>query len=168
MAHLARKPLPPVKSSIFDITLTPERISPFLPASHSSAGLSHFGGPQSEPRRAPRPAPRPKSWEAFLSHRLALPMILIVGIVWIVCLGVLYQHKSATRVVVAIPPELRELHAQAEAGDVNAMRMLGIRYCYGVGTATNSREGVKWLTKAARLGNVPAQKELAAMGVRPE
>jgi len=173
MAQFARAPLHQSDSSIFNLNLTPE-LEPIcfsgaqaLP-SPVEAGSGQQPGPpaQRQAPSAPGPDSKIKRLEAFLSHRFALPVIFIVGVLWIASLGLLYRHKSNTRVVVEMPRDLRELHAKAEAGDVTAMRMLGIRYCYGVATPVNSQEGVKWLRRAASLGNVPAQKELAAMGAR--
>jgi hypothetical protein len=63
-----------------------------------------------------------------------------------------------------VPPALAPYLRAAETGDVAAMRMLGLRYCYGLGTPPDFPEGVRWLRKAARAGSTAARQELAAMG----
>lgn len=67
----------------------------------------------------------------------------------------------------SIPEELRAYYIKADGGDTAAMRMLGLRYCYGVGAPLNREEGVKWLRKAVVGGNPTAMKELLAMGQNP-
>lgn len=105
------------------------------------------------------------------TRRFALPLLAVAATVAVALLGVkFWQDRTRVEAVVpvGIPEELKAYHTKAESGDVAAMRMLGLRYCYGIDTPQNPPEGVKWLRKAAAAGNAPAQRELAAMGIRAE
>ena len=55
----------------------------------------------------------------------------------------------------------QELLEQAESGDTDAMRELSAAYLFAEGVSPNIREARKWIEKAAELGNVEAQAELA-------
>lgn len=68
----------------------------------------------------------------------------------------------------SVPEALKAYHQQAEAGDVGAMRLLGLRYAYGIGVAPDLAEGKAWLRKAAKAGSSTAQRELEALGGRAE
>lgn len=48
----------------------------------------------------------------------------------------------------------------AQAGDVNAMRMLGTMYYHGLDLPRNREEGLKWYRKAAASGSKVAEQEL--------
>ncbi len=48
----------------------------------------------------------------------------------------------------------------AQAGDTNAMRMLGAMYYHGLDLPRNRTEGLKWYRKAAESGSKVAQEEL--------
>lgn len=48
----------------------------------------------------------------------------------------------------------------AQAGDVNAMRMLGTMYYHGLDLPRNREEGLKWYRKAAASGSKVAEREL--------
>jgi hypothetical protein len=48
----------------------------------------------------------------------------------------------------------------AQAGDTNAMRMLGTMYYHGLDLPRNREEGLKWYRKAADSGSKVAQEEL--------
>ena len=52
------------------------------------------------------------------------------------------------------------LKVRAEKGDVTAQCSLGFNYFFGVGTARNFTEGVRWLNKAAENGDESAQNLL--------
>jgi hypothetical protein len=121
--------------------------------------IETFGGTEAQPSREDR------------TRRFALPLLAMAATVAVALLGVkLWQNRprAEASVPVVIPEDLKAYHAKAESGDVAAMRMLGLRYCYGIATPMNTPEGVKWLRKAAAVGNASAQRELAAMGIRSE
>jgi len=123
------------------------------------ASIETSGTAEAEPSREER------------TRRFALPLLAMAATAAVALLGVkLWQNRTRAEAVipVVIPEDLKTYHAKAEAGDVAAMRMLGLRYCYGIATPMNTPEGVKWLRKAAAVGNASAQRELAAMGIRSE
>lgn len=59
--------------------------------------------------------------------------------------------------VVAFPLMLKE----AEAGNPEAQYAVGYMYFYGQGAGVNYEESLKWIRKAAELGNSKAFKALA-------
>ena len=65
----------------------------------------------------------------------------------------------------AAPPPLADhdlaLRQAAEEGDAEAAYRLGVRFLEGVGSPRQVREGVLWLTRAAKLGLPEAKLELA-------
>lgn len=67
-----------------------------------------------------------------------------------------------------VPEALKGYVQQAESGDVGAMRVLGLRYAYGIGVAPDLAEGKAWLRRAAQAGSLTAQRELEALGGKPE
>ncbi len=64
----------------------------------------------------------------------------------------------------AIPQSLVPYVQRAEAGDVAAMRQLGLSYAYGLGVTPDRDECLKWLRRAAKAGSRPALQELQALG----
>lgn len=96
---------------------------------------------------------------------LATAALLILGGSAFVLLG----RPGGGEVARAVPPspELRAYLDKAQAGDVGAMRMVGIRYAYGLEAPADRAEGVRWLRRAANAGSEGARRELAALeGVR--
>jgi len=67
-----------------------------------------------------------------------------------------------------ILPALRPYYQRAQAGDVNAMRMLGTMYYNGLNVPQNTEEGIRWYRKAAAAGSVAAKKDLEQLGLGPE
>lgn len=67
----------------------------------------------------------------------------------------------------AVPPEVAALKVRADQGDVAAMRLLGLRYAYGLQVPADSVEAARWLDKAARAGSSSARQELAALRKTP-
>ena len=59
-----------------------------------------------------------------------------------------------------LSPEMRDLLAKAEQGDVSAQYELGTMYYNGTGVEQNYDEALAWYTKAAELGNTDAQYNL--------
>jgi len=55
------------------------------------------------------------------------------------------------------------IRKSAEAGDVDAMRVLGMIYQNGIGVAADQAEAVKWFKKAASLGDKAAIERLNAL-----
>ena len=67
-----------------------------------------------------------------------------------------------------VPPTLQPYYDRAQAGDVNAMRMLGTMYYNGLNVQQDTRKGIRWYRKAAAAGSVAAQKDLEQLGLPPE
>lgn len=110
-------------------------------------------------RQLPEPALRLPRW-AFLAAGLALVCVAGMG-TW-----TLVGPKVADPVP-SLPPEIAALRAQAENGDVAAMRLLGLRYAYGLQVPADPVEAARWLGKAAQAGSSSARKELAALRRAP-
>ena len=64
-----------------------------------------------------------------------------------------------------IPTSLVPYYERAQAGDVNAMRMLGTMYYNGLNVPQDMDEGIRWYRKAANAGSLAATKDLAQLGV---
>jgi hypothetical protein len=60
----------------------------------------------------------------------------------------------------ALHAALKPYLEAAQAGDVNAMRMLGTMYYHGLDLPRNREEGLKWYRKAAASGSKVAEQEL--------
>jgi len=110
-------------------------------------------------RQLPEPALRLPRW-AFLAAGLALACVAGMG-TW-----TLVGPKVADPVP-SLPPEIAALRVQAENGDVAAMRLLGLRYAYGLQVPADPVEAARWLGKAAQAGSSSARKELAALRRAP-
>lgn len=67
----------------------------------------------------------------------------------------------------ALPPEVAALKVRADQGDVAAMRLLGLRYAYGLQVPADPAEAARWLDKAARAGSLSARQERAALRKAP-
>lgn len=67
----------------------------------------------------------------------------------------------------ALPPEVAALKVRADQGDVAAMRLLGLRYAYGLQVPADSVEAARWLDKAALAGSLSARQERAALRKAP-
>lgn len=65
-----------------------------------------------------------------------------------------------------VPPALRSYHERALKGDANAMAILGTMYYNGLNVPADRAEGLKWLRRAADLGNAAAQKQLQQLEAR--
>src|SRR5882724_8546777 len=50
---------------------------------------------------------------------------------------------------------------KAEDGDATAMLLLSVMYVKGIGMASDTTEGLKWLQKSAKAGNPMAMNDLA-------
>lgn len=59
--------------------------------------------------------------------------------------------------------KIAEWQSLAEQGDSNTMTRLGVVYVQGVGLNLQCEQGVKWLTKAAKINNAYAQHNLAIL-----
>ncbi len=55
------------------------------------------------------------------------------------------------------------IRKSAEAGDIDAMRLLGTMYQNGIGVAADQAEAIKWFKKAASLGDRAAIERLSAL-----
>jgi hypothetical protein len=100
--------------------------------------------------------------------RWLLPLIGLCAVVILAAFVFIPRFKASavdTPSPRSIPPALQAYHDKAEAGDLAAMRMLGLRYCYGLAAPADRNEGIKWLRRAAKNGNAAARQELASMGV---
>lgn len=75
------------------------------------------------------------------------------------------QQPGTPRSAAAVPEGLRPYVVRAEAGDLAAMRLLGLRYAYGVDAPLDRVQGVRWLARAARAGSPAAAQELQALGM---
>ena len=64
-----------------------------------------------------------------------------------------------------VPPALRPYYDRAQAGDVNAMRMLGTMYYNGLNVPQDTKEGIRWYRKAAAAGSVAARRDLQQLGL---
>lgn len=73
-------------------------------------------------------------------------------------------RHAQTTTALAISPGMQAYHDRAEAGDVNAMRLLGLSYGYGLGVPVDQAKGIVWLRRAAKAGNHVALEELKALG----
>jgi len=62
-----------------------------------------------------------------------------------------------------LSPALLRLQAKANAGDVKAELLLGLKYADGDGVAPNDGEAARWLQKAAQGGAAMAQYRLATL-----
>jgi localization factor PodJL len=63
----------------------------------------------------------------------------------------------------SLSPALLRLQAKADAGDIQAELLLGLKYADGDGVAPNDGEAVRWLQKAAQAGLAMAQYRLATL-----
>ena len=60
----------------------------------------------------------------------------------------------------AAPTGYEQVYARAQSGDVSAMRTLATVYTYGLGTAVDRQEGLRWYHRAAEAGSHVAREEL--------
>lgn len=72
--------------------------------------------------------------------------------------------RAETAAAVVMSPDMKAYHDRAEAGDVNAMRLMGLSYGYGLGVPVDQAKGIAWLRRAAKAGNQVALEELKALG----
>lgn len=85
--------------------------------------------------------------------------------------GRLSVPASAGSVASAVPaatngslsPALLRLQAKADAGDIKAELLLGLKYADGDGVALNDSQAARWLQKAAQAGLAMAQYRLATL-----
>lgn len=167
-------PLRP-KTSIFEQTLpgVPEPVS--MPAAIvESDALDEgtaaewnpkWGNPSVGAVQAPAPSSRMEWWPYVVGGAV---LLLAVGAWWTFRAArpqppkVLADKLPATPV--DISPTMKAYHDRAEAGDVNAMRLLGLSYGYGLGVPADQAKGILWLRRAAKAGNHVAMEELHALG----
>lgn len=64
------------------------------------------------------------------------------------------------------PDALRAYLDQAKAGDVHAMRMLGVMYYYGLNVPQDREKGLHWYRQAAEKGSDAAREELTRLQVQ--
>lgn len=123
-----------------------------------------------KPEAEPLPAPEAARVAPAAPARVAPVVWVLAGagaLGLAVAIGYYAGHRHAGPVPVSVeeaPESLRPYLARAQTGDVAAMRMVGLRYAYGIGVPVNPREGALWLRKAAMAGNETARQELDAMG----
>jgi hypothetical protein len=116
------------------------------------------------------PAPEAARVAPGAPARVAPAMWVLVGagaLGLAVAIGFYVGHRQAGPVPLSVeeaPESLKPYLVRAQTGDVAAMRMIGLRYAYGIGVPVNPREGAFWLRKAAMAGNETARQELDAMG----
>ena len=60
----------------------------------------------------------------------------------------------------AVPEAAKPYLEQAQKGDPNAMRMLGVMYYYGLSVPKDRQKGLFWYRKAAEKGSNAAREEL--------
>jgi localization factor PodJL len=63
----------------------------------------------------------------------------------------------------SLSPALLRLQAKADAGDIKAELLLGLKYADGDGVAPNDSEAARWLQKAAKAGLAMAQYRFATL-----
>lgn len=118
------------------------------------------------------PAGEQESVPPVARPRFAKKLLAAAAIVGLTLGGTVLILKSHTPSPAApslrseVPASLQIYLAKAEAGDAAAMRMVGLRYCYGLEAPLDTTEGTKWLKRASDLGNAAARKELSSMGLR--
>lgn len=118
---------------------------------------------QTQTPGAPGGASRPWTWK------------LLLGFGIILALGGAALLLSSRRPEIQVPkPQagVREAGApdairayldQAEAGDVHAMRMLGVMYYYGLNVQQDQEKGLHWYRQAAEKGSDAARKDLSRL-----
>jgi hypothetical protein len=179
----AETPNPENTASPTDDTLVPGKESPArkdeaegsgyrnqtrpLPVDPGSAPSFHqpaFGAP--EPPRRPVPV---CCWVAVVS---SLTSVVLAVLLWVRTPPAAVPAAAAAPNVTApaaaqpappaeaAPAALKPYLAAAQAGDTNAMRMLGTMYYHGLDLPRNREEGLKWYRKAAASGSKVAQDEL--------
>lgn len=98
----------------------------------------------------------------------AAVLLLIAGAWWAFRAARPKPSRPAPKGEVAstavLSPDMKAYHDRAEAGDVNAMRLLGLSYGYGLGVPVDQAKGIAWLRRAAKAGNHVAMEELKALG----
>ncbi len=116
----------------------------------------------------PPPTPAPRSWKL----PAALVGLVVLGVVVYLVLSRLpVPPPSASTpsprpaVVVphageALPASVQGYVDKAQAGDVNAMRMLGAMYYNGLNVPRDPVKGLAWYRKAAEQGSMAARAEL--------
>jgi len=62
----------------------------------------------------------------------------------------------------ALPSQISELRAKAEAGDADAENALGVMYRTGEGVGQDKEEAVRWYRSAAKHGSAKAMFNLGA------
>ena len=176
MAQPTRIPIPPPKTSIFDITLpgVPGPEAPAAPEKFQDSvpwdeGTAAEWNPKWNQKTAalpePEAIPEPRPWlriAFFVTGALASVAVLAALVMFFRPQG---TAAKALDPVKPVPAALQPYEAKAKAGDAAAMRMLGLCYCYGIAAPADWQEGILWLKRAAKAGNGTARTELASMGV---
>ena len=75
-------------------------------------------------------------------------------VVWVVAVLLM---SGAALAETFTPTELAELRVDANAGDVRAQYLLGLRYALGEGVPQDDAEAVSWYRQAAEQGDAAAQ-----------
>ena len=104
-------------------------------------------------------------WVAVVS---SLTSVVLAAMLWVRTPAPAPQVAPAPAAKTAPPagsPEafhaaLKPYLDAAQAGDTNAMRMLGTMYYHGLDLPRNREEGLKWYRKAAASGSKVAEQEL--------
>ena len=118
---------------------------------------------QTQAPGAPEGAYRPRTWK------------LLLGFGGILALGAaaLLLSSRGPELQVAkprgeaqeagAPDAIRAYLDQAGAGDVHAMRMLGVMYYYGLNVPQDREKGLHWYRQAAEKGSDAAREDLARL-----
>jgi hypothetical protein len=115
----------------------------------------------------------PASGEAPRKFGWKLPLALGVGVVLVAAAILAFSRSRAPQSAVApaplaspiagetVPPGAQAYFEKAKAGDVYAMRMLGVMYLNGLNVPQDREKGLYWYRKAAENGSEAARAELS-------
>jgi len=127
-----------------------------------SASFSPQPLPLAEPPVTPTVEPQPirrRPWQLLAFGASAAVLALAV---WA---GTSLGAAPAAPTPATVPEGLKPYVTRAQAGDVAAMRALGLRYVYGIEAPMDRNEGLRWLVRAAQAGSPAAAQELRALGI---
>lgn len=120
---------------------------------------------QTQAPAAPEGAPRPWTWKLLLGFG---GILALGGAALLLSsrgpeIGVPKPQGGAP--AVEAPDAIRAYLDQAQAGDVHAMRMLGVMYYYGLNVPQDREKGLRWYRQAAEKGSDAAREDLSRLQV---
>lgn len=104
-------------------------------------------------------------WKVPLAAGVGL--VLVVAAIFVFSRGTAAKSTAAPAPVAppiaaeSVPPGARAEFDKAQAGDVHAMRMLGVMYLNGLNVPQDREKGLYWYRKARDNGSEAAREELA-------